>query len=111
MNLQENIKRILREETSDQTQMIKNILELTVMKDYEDLICDIIVAKTDDPRYKYMMNYYGYVLEFIFLRERDERRISDYDIHLQIMNDTSLLLFDYTNISVYVKGTYVKQCD
>ena len=43
MNLQENIRRILKEETSDYISTIKNILELTIMKDYEDFICDINV--------------------------------------------------------------------
>ena len=103
MNLQESIRRILREETSDDILAIKNILDFTVMKDYEDLICDIIVDSTDDPQYKY-------VVEFIFLREREARRISDYDIYLQIMNEAGDLIYHYTNTEVWLQQAYVKQC-
>ena len=102
MNLQENIRRILREETSDDILVIKNILEHTVMKDYEDLICDIDVDILDD---------YQYVLEFTFLRKHEVRTIADYDPYLEIMDEAGNLIYDYTNIDVFVQQAYVKQCN
>ena len=103
MNLQENIKRILREETSDDILAIKNILELTVMKDYEDLICDIFVTDIKHHTYKYMV-------EFIFLREKEPTRISDYDKYMQVKIEAEDLINYYTNIDVWVQDAYVKQC-
>ena len=104
MNLQESIRRILREETSDDILAIKNILEHTVMKDYEDLICDIDVDILEDYQYKY-------VLEFTFLRKHEVRTIADYDPYLEIMDEAGNLIYDYTNIDVFVQPAYVKQCD
>ena len=92
-----------KEETYDDILAIKNILELTVMKDYEDLICDIDVDSTDDDRYKY-------VLEFTFLRKHEVRTIADYDPYLEIMDEAGNLIYDYTNIDVFVQQAYVKQC-
>ena len=103
MSLQENIRRILREETSDDISAIKNILELTIMKDYEDFICDIKVFNTDDDIYKY-------VLEFIFLIKHESRTIADYDPYLEIMDEAGNLIYDYTNIDVFLQEAYVKQC-
>jgi ACT domain-containing protein len=104
-NLQESIRRILREETSDDILVIKNILELTVMKDYEDLICDIDVTSIDFYQYKY-------VLEFTFLRKHEVRTIADYDPYLEIMDEAGNLIYDYTNIDVFVQQAYyVKQCN
>ena len=104
MNLQESIRRILRDETSDDILAIKNILEHTVMKDYEDLICDIDVDILEDYQYKY-------VLEFTFLRKHEVRTIADYDPYLEIMDEAGNLIYDYTNIDVFVQPAYVKQCD
>jgi hypothetical protein len=104
MNLQEHIRKVLKEETSDDISAIKNILELTVMKTYNDVICNIEVFITDDDRYKY-------VLEFTFLRKHEVRTIADYDPYLEIMDEAGNLIYDYTNIDVFVQQAYVKQCD
>ena len=102
-NLHESKKRILREETSDVILAIKNILELTVMKDYEDLICDIDVDILEDYQYKYWVG-------IKFLKEQDSRTHADYSRYIKIMYEAEDLIYDYTNIRVYIQETYVKQC-
>ena len=48
MNLQESIRRILKEETSNETHAIKQILDLTILNDYRDYLCDIEVRHPKD---------------------------------------------------------------
>lgn len=107
MNLQEHIRKVLREETSDNILAIKNILDLTIIKEYKDFICDIgvfnIEATIDDVKYLY-------VVEFTFFREQEPRTLSDYDIYIQIMEEAGDLIYDYTNIDVFIQQVYVKRC-
>jgi len=112
MNLQENIKRILREETSNETNAIKQILDLTILNDYRDYLCDIEVRHPKDRKVlQGQKEWTEYALVFTFLGGDGSKTMKYYDRCDKIMDEAWRVVYDYTNIATQVYSRHEVDCN
>jgi len=110
MNLQENIKRILKEETTKK--LIESVLNLLVLPQYEHVICGFELKNVDDKSLSDFINYPGVIVTFIGgkgtkLYPQTPGIQKMYDDVLDDIWDT---VWDYTGISLELYVDYVKDC-
>ena len=105
MNLQENIRRILREETEDLSSFIENMLTKTLVNDNKDILCGVKVVHPDNRESLSDHKFTSYRVTFIFIGGYGT---SKYET---IMDKGWELIYDYTDLAVDVYSTKVKKCD
>ena len=117
MNLRENIKRVLREESKkDLTSVMEMLLEGFV-NDHKDVICKIEVKhpekRTKQPNQKFPNKHYEATFYFIggpgtkyFPRTQDV-------IHMyaNLMEEAWVLIYNYTEQSLDMFSKYTESCE
>jgi hypothetical protein len=108
MNLNENIKRILREETTkDYTSLIESILTNLFVTGHKDEVCKVEVVHPQEKMQlhrpeQYSVIFYFKGFEFKFLPKSDLKE--------ELMNEAWDLIYNYTGQRISMFSKYVKDC-
>jgi len=120
MNLQEQIRRILKEETEDLSSFLETMLTETLVNDNKDILCGVKVVHPDNREslpdaFGNNIKFTSYKVTFIFIGgygtknwPKTQRVVGKYET---IMNKGWELIYDYTDLAVDVYSTEVKKCD
>jgi len=115
MNLQENIRKILREETEDLSSFIENMLTKILVNKNKDILCGVKVIHPTNRESLSDRKFTSYKVTFIFIGgygtknwPKTQRVVGKYET---IMNKGWDLIYDYTDLAVDVYSTEVKKCD
>ena len=117
MNLQENIRRILREESNkDLTSTIQTLLDMFI-NDHKDIVCKVEVKHPDKrtklphqeyPHNNYRVDFYligGYGSDNWPTTQSVRRKFDD------LMNEAWNLVHDYTGQTLEMFTKHVKSCE
>ena len=108
MNLKENIKRILREETTtDYTSLIETILTNLFVNDHKDKVCSVKVVNPREQMQLYRPEQYSVI---IYFKGLDFKFLPKSNLKEELMNEAWDLVYNYTGQKISMFGDYVKDC-
>jgi len=117
MNLQNTIRRILREEIEkkDLSPIIEKLLNKLLIKNYKDIVCNV---KVTHPSQRQSLNndkFDSYKVTITFIggkgTEYWPETMEIRDKYESIMNEAWDIIYDYTNQAVDIFSTKVKKCE
>ena len=117
MNLQNTIRRILREEIEkkDLSPIIEKLLNKLLIKNYKDIVCNV---KVTHPSQRQSLNndkFDSYKVTITFIGGKNTEywpeTMEIRDKYESIMNEAFDIIYDYTNQAVDIFSTKVKKCE
>ena len=108
MNLQQTIRRILREEIGDKkhdkSRLIEKLLYTTFVIPNKDIVCGVEVKHPDDREVlEGQPKYISYSITITFIGEIGTNT-------LELMDEVWGIVYDYTNTPCDIYSKYVKEC-
>ena len=109
MNLQENIIKVLREETNkDYTSLIQKILTDLFVAEHKDEVCKVKVVHPREKMQVYKPEQYSVIFYFKGL---DFKFFPKEGLREDLMNEAWGLIYDYTGQRISMFSNYVKDCE
>jgi hypothetical protein len=114
MNLQESIRRILREEQNkkvDLTPLFKKLLNREIVEKNSDILCGIEVVHPDNRESLIGNKFDRYKITFIFIGDPRYQTLVISDKYETIMNEAWDIIYSYTSQPIDMYSKTIKSCN